>query len=50
MIFFDSFAIFTSPTKHRKEHKGIRDPFAIRVRVMAAYLSSVIVKMNLEAK
>jgi len=38
------------PTKHRKEHKGTRDPFAIRVRVTSAYLSSVIVLMSLEAK
>jgi len=28
-----------SPTKHCKEHKGTRDPFAIRVRT--TYLSSV---------
>jgi len=33
-------------TKHRNEHKA---PFAIRVRVRAAYLSSVIV-MSLEVK
>jgi len=40
----------SGPTKHRKEHKGTRDPFAIRVRVRAAYLSSVIAIMSLEAK
>jgi len=40
----------SGPTKHRKEHKETRDPFAIRVTVKAAYLSSVIVIMSLEAK
>jgi len=42
--------IITGPTKHCKEHKGTRDPIAIRVRVRAAYLSSVIITMSLEAK
>jgi len=40
----------TDPTKHCKEHKGTRVPSAIRVRVRAAYLSSVIVIMSLEEK
>jgi len=40
----------SGPTKHCKEPKGTRDRFAIRVRVRAAYLSSVIVAMSLEAK
>jgi len=40
--------ILGPPTKHRKEHKETRNPFAIRVKV--AYLSSVIVIMSLEAK
>jgi len=39
------------PTKHRKEHKRTRDPFAIRVRVTrVAYLRSVIVIMSLETE
>jgi len=40
--------VATNNSKHRKEHKGTRDPIAIRVR--AAYLSSVIAIMSLEAK
>jgi len=43
------YALF-GPTKYRKEHKETRDPFAIRVRVRVAYLSSVIAIMSLEAK
>jgi len=48
---------FPGPTAHitrvllnHKERKETMDPFSIRVRVRAAYLSSVIVIMILEAK
>jgi len=42
--------LLLNTAKNTREQGTTRDPFTIRVRVRAAYLSSVIVLMSLEAK
>jgi len=43
-------SVLLNTAKNTREQGITKDPFAIRVRVRAAYLSSVIAIMSLEAK